>query len=377
VDRFLAAVGELLQRQARLEELHQAAPLWDYHREFGEGLEGMARVVRELRQRTLEIRTTPFRRILERLPPVATELAHSLGKRVSVELSGEEVEVDRAVLDHLDEPLLHLVRNAVDHAIEPPEERRRRDKPEVGRLRLSTSQEGGRVRIQVQDDGGGVDVEEVRRLAVERGLLAKPVAEDLPPERILEMVFEPGLTTRSEVTEVSGRGVGLDAVKRAIEALGGAVRLESTPGEGSRFEIEIPSVVALQRVLVVETEGERVALPASHVEAVLGLAEVVVEGSGPDDFFVWRDEPLPLVDLGPSIGLSPSIPDRTGAVAIVETHGFRLGLRVDRVDTHLEVFLREVPAPLRRISVLGGVSILPDGDPVFLLDVGQIVEELT
>jgi two-component system chemotaxis sensor kinase CheA len=369
-------VGELLQRQARLEALHKAAPLWEYHREFGEGLEGMARAVRELRQHALELRTTPVRRILERFPRVATELAHSLGKRVTVELSGEEAEVDRAVLDHLDEPLLHLLRNAVDHGIETPEERSQAGKPEAGKIQLSVAQAAGRVRIRLEDDGKGIDVERVRKWAVEKGLLVEAVAEDLPPERIVEFAFEPGLTTRSHVTEVSGRGVGLDAAKRAIESLGGTVRAETRPGEGSVFEIELPSVVALQRVLLVEMAGERVALPASRVEAVLSLSEGNVQWTGGDAFFVWREEPLPMLDLGGCLSLSSSSPEGQGAVAVVETQGFRLGLRVDRVSSHLEVFVREVPGSLAPISVLAGVAIAPDGDPVFLLDVGQLVEEL-
>ncbi|MEE8558845.1 MAG: chemotaxis protein CheW [Myxococcota bacterium] len=376
VDRFLAAVGELIQRHARLVALHRASPFWTYHREFGDGLEGMAQVVRELRERALEIRTTPIQRILERLPPMAAELAHALGKRVRVELTGEEVEVDRAVLDHLDGPLLHLVRNSIDHGIEGPVERVQAGKPETGTIRIEAHQEGARVRVTLEDDGAGIDVERLRRLAVDRGLLVQAVAEDLPPERIVELVFEPGLTTRSAVTEVSGRGVGLDAVKRGIESLGGEVRVRSTPGQGSRFEIEVPSVVALQRVLVVGIGDERLALPAANVEAVVRVAEGGIEGIGGDAFFEWRGEPLPLLDLGKRLGVSSSVPEDEGAIAVVETQGFRLGLRIDRATSHLEVFVREVPPPLDSSPILAGVAILPDGDPVFLLEVAQVVEKL-
>ncbi len=337
----------------------------------------MAHVVRELRQRALEIRTTPVRRILERMPRVATELAHALGKRVQVDLAGEEVELDRAVLDHLDEPVLHLVRNAIDHGIEDPEARRRAGKPEVGVIRLSASQAKGGIRIRIEDDGRGIDVEEVRRRAIEQSFLAEAVAEDLPPERILELVFEPGLTTRTEVTPVSGRGVGLDAVKRVVETLGGTIRVESRPGEGSSFEIELVSQVALQRVVVAEIGGERVAFRASRVCAVTGISEGSIEGSGGDAFFTWGDELLPLVELGRWLGLEPSVPEDRGAVVVVETSGFRLGLRVDRVTSHVEVFVREVPPPLASIPVTGGVAILPDGEPVFLIEVAQLVEQLT
>ena len=167
-----------MQRQARLEVLYRDAPAWELHRELREELDGMENVVRELRRRALDIRTTSVRRVLQRLPRTASDIARALGKRARVELLGEEVEVDRAVLDHLDDPLLHLVRNAVDHGIEPPEERVRKGKDPVGTIRLSASQASGRLYVTVEEDGRGIDLEKVRQRAVERGLLAEMVAED-------------------------------------------------------------------------------------------------------------------------------------------------------------------------------------------------------
>jgi two-component system chemotaxis sensor kinase CheA len=375
VDRFLAAVGELMQRQARLETLHRSAPFWAEYREFGEELDGMEHVVRELRRRALDIRTTPVRRVLERLPRVASELARELSKRVRVELAGEKVELDRAVLDHVNEPLLHLLRNAVDHGIETPETRERAGKPPVGCIRVGASRVGGRVRIRLEEDGGGIDVEAVRRKAVERGLLLDAVAEDLPVERICELVFEPGISAREAVSEVSGRGVGLDAVKRTVEGLGGSISVETEPGHGTAFEMDLPSMVALQRVLVLELDGERVALPAVRVESVLGADEGRVEGAAVDAFFVFKDEPIPLLDLAYALGL-PSRPEGGGgSVVVLETQGFRLGLRVDRAVADLEVFVREVPAVLAPLDLVGGVAILPDGVPVFLLEVAALMEE--
>lgn len=374
VDRFLASVGELMQRQARLEALHREAPAWELHREFREELAGMDNAVRELRRRALDIRTTSVRRVLQRLPRTAADLARELGKRVKVELHGEEVEVDRAILDHLDDPLLHLVRNAVDHGIEPPEERERKGKPPVGIIRLSAAQRSGRLHVTVEEDGRGIDLERVRQRAVERGLLAEMVAEDLPPERICELIFEPGISTRDEVTEVSGRGVGMDAVKRTVEGLGGSVTLTNRPGAGTVTEIELPTMVALQRVLVLAVGRERVVLPVGQLLAVLSVAAAQVERAGIDAFFVFKDEPLPLLDLSEHIGLGAA-PAAPGAnVLVFETRGFRFGLLADRALSDLEVFVREVPPPLAEIKALGGVAILPDGQPVFLLEPGSLVE---
>ncbi len=375
VDRVLASVGEIVQRQARLDALHRCVPFWKDRPEFREELACMDDSVRELRRRALDMRTTPVRRILERLPRVAGELARELGKRVRVDLAGDEIEVDRAVLDHLDGPLLHLVRNAVDHGIETPEARRAAGKPEIGVISVRAEGSGGRVRVCLSDDGGGIDAEAVRREAVERGLLLDAVAEDLPLERVCELIFEPGMTTSDEVTEVSGRGVGMDAVKRTIEGLGGTLSVQTEPGVGTTFAMDLPSMVALQRVLVLGTGDQYVALPVSQVECVVAADEGSIEGVGDEAFFVWRDEPLPLLDLPRRFGFECGDSVKGGSVVVVEARGFRLGLRVDRAIEDLEVFVREVPEALTHLKSLGGVAILPDGVPVFLLEVGALVEE--
>jgi two-component system chemotaxis sensor kinase CheA len=376
IDRFLASVGELMQRQARLETLHRGAPMWERQAEVAEELEGMERVARELRRRALDIRTTPVRRVLERLPRVASELARALGKRVEVQLHGDEVEVDRAVLDHLDDSLLHLVRNAVDHGLEAPAKRTLAGKDQIGKIELTAARVAGRLRLRLQDDGAGVDVEGVRRRAVERGMLPEAVVEDLPAERIADLLFEPGMSTKDEVSAISGRGVGLDAVKRQIEALGGTISLSSQPGQGTTFEIDLPSMVALQRVLVLEVGGERLALPAARVESVVDLDEGTVEGTGGEAFFVWKGEPLPLLDLTRHVLGRPAPPTGRGSVVVLELEGFSHGLLVDRVAADHEVFVREVPAALAHRPALAGVAMLNDGEPVFLLEPGMLVGDL-
>lgn len=375
VDRFLAAVGELMQRHAQLETLHRASPFWQFHREFREEIDGMERVIRELRHRALDIRTTPVRRVFERLPRVASELAHALGKRVQVDTFGEEVEVDRAVLDHLDDPLLHLVRNSVDHGIEAPDVREASGKSPVGRIRLASARIGGAVCLRIEDDGRGIDAEKVRRRAVERGLIPELVAEDLPLERIGELLFEPGMSTRDEVSEVSGRGVGLDAVKSRIEALGGTISLSINAQGGVAFDLKLPSMVALQRVLILRLDQERVALPATRVQAVLDVDEGLVERVGGEAFFMWKDEPIPLLDLAERVGLAPVRDRARGNVVLTEANGFQLGLHVDRAVADHEVFVREVPAAFQALKPLGGMAILPDGVPVVLLEPRALVED--
>ena len=374
VDRFLAAVGELMQRQVRLETLYRESPLWDKHQDFGEELVGMERVVRDLRRRALEIRTTPARRVLERVPRVASELARALGKRLVVELSGEEVEVDRAVLDHLDDPLLHLLRNAVDHGLESPAERKKSGKDPVGRIEVTASRVGGRLKLRVSDDGRGIDVESLRKRAVDCGMLPEAVAEDLPRARLEELIFEPGMSTRNEVSEVSGRGVGMDAVKRSITALGGSISVFNKPGQGLAFELDLPSMVALQRVLILDVAGERAALPVVGIEEVIDLSPETVERAGSEAFAMWRDEPIPLLNLAQAIGLGMAVEHPGHNAVLVDVGGFRYGIEVDRALNEQEIFVREVPAAIAERKYLGGVAVLPDGVPVFLLEVGVLAE---
>lgn len=363
-----------MQHQDRLVALHRKAPIWSGQSDFGEELDAMERVVRDLRRRALDVRTTAVRRVLERIPRVAAELARSLEKRVEVTISGDEVEVDRAVLDHIDDALLHLVRNAVDHGIESPAEREQAGKDPIGSICLEATQAAGRLQLRLIDDGAGIDVERVRARAVESGMLPEAVAEDLPAERVIEYLFEPGLSTKDEVSEVSGRGVGMDAVKRQLESLGGQISVTSIPGAGTTMEIDLPSMVALQRVLIAEVQGGRVALPVGSVQAVVALEAGEVEGVGGDAFFVWKDEPLPLIDLNARMGLG-TVEDQRGSVVVLDAQGFRLGVRVERVAASHEVMVREAPDILSAIKPISGVALLADGEPVFLLEPGPLVEE--
>jgi hypothetical protein len=332
-----------MQGHARLEELHRGAPYWDEHGAFADELDQLARVVRELRRHALDIRITPVRRVLERLPRVAQDLARELGKRVRVELHGEEVEVDRAVLDHLDDSLLHLVRNAIDHGLEAEPERRTAGKDPVGTLRLRASRVAGRLQLRLEEDGRGIDVEKVRKRAIERGLLLEMVAEDLPAGRILEFIFEPGISTRDSVSDISGRGVGLDAVKRQVEALGGTIAVESG-GSGTAFLLICPRWSPCSACWCCRSPASGSRCRSRHRSrapprnAVERAGRRVLHAEG-----------------GAAAARRPGAAARSGADARdrrlrdrARARGFKLGLLVDRVIDDLEVFVRE-HRPLREL----------------------------
>ena len=300
LDRFLGTVGEVIlsSRQLRGATDHGA-----HSAEQSEHFDRVERRVNELQRRVLDLRTTPLLRVMENLPRVARQIAESLGKRVDVQLLGTELELDRSILDRLNEPLLHIVRNAVDHGLESVEDRIRAGKTEVGHLVIEARREQNSIVIEVNDDGGGINLDAVRRRAIEAGLLHSNLADDLPDEEIAALIFKPGLSTSESVTDISGRGVGMDAVKATIEALGGAVSLLTTQGQGTTTRLEVPITAAVQRVLLVEVSGERVALPISKVERILEVPAASIEESGGETFTLVDDEPILVLDLARCIEL--------------------------------------------------------------------------
>lgn len=336
----------------------------------------MERVVGDLQRRALALRTAQLRRVLENLPRVAHDIARGLGKQVDVELHGVELELDRSILDRLADPLAHLVRNAVDHGLEAPDARAAAGKSERGTLRIEARPEKDKIRISVQDDGKGIDLDRVRDRAVESGLLVPDLAVDLPPEEIAALVFHPGLSTAEQVSEVSGRGVGMDAVRATIEGLGGHVEIATRPGAGTTTSLVVPVTAAVQRVLLAALGRETVALPIGKVERLLEVQAGEIENAGGESFILIDDEPL--LVLGVARCLNWKRPaalasDRVVSLIIAEVRGERVALQVDRVTGQQQIYVKPVPALFDELRALAGMTALGDGRPVFLLDLNQLV----
>jgi len=336
--------------------------------ELSAGLDAVERRVTELQQRVLDLRTTPLLRVMETLPRAARQLAEQLGKRVEVEQEGTELDLDRSILDRLNEPLLHIVRNAVDHGIESPEAREAAGKDEVGHIKITARRDQDSIVIEVQDDGAGIDLESVRRRAIEAGLLHPGLAEDLPPLEVAALIFEPGISTADRVSAVSGRGVGMDAVKAAIESLGGLVELRTEHGAGTTTSVVVPIAAAIQPVLLCAVSGERVALPITKVERILEVPDHGIECSGPESFVLIDDEPVLVLDLAERLALdSLPAPDSVPLV-VVDVRGEPVAVRVERFLGQQEIYVKPVPDLLCDLRVLAGFTVLGDGSPVFLLD---------
>jgi two-component system chemotaxis sensor kinase CheA len=370
LDRFLGSVGEVILSTS---QLRTAAGGTLANADLAAGFDQVERRVSELQRRVLDLRTTPLQRVMDALPRAARQVAEASGKRVEVEIRGAEHELDRSILDRLSDPLLHLVRNAVDHGLEAPDDRVAAGKDPVGHLLVEARREKDAIVIEVRDDGAGIDLASVRARAIEAGALHPDLAEDLPPDEIAEFVFRPGLSTARSVSDISGRGVGMDAVRATIESLGGAVELRTGNAVGTAMTLIVPITAAVQRVLLVRVGDERAALPIVKVERILELEAGIVERSGSECFALIDDEPLPVIELCERFAAEPSGDPDLALLVIADLRGERVGLRVDRFEGQQEIYVKPVPELLTSVKLLAGLTVLGDGSPVFLLDLNHLV----
>jgi two-component system chemotaxis sensor kinase CheA len=370
LDRFLSTVGEVILNTSQVRTVSQEET--SQNTGLSEGLDRMERVVGELQRRALELRTTPLLRILEPLPRAARDVAQLAGVRVEVELRGAELELDRSILDRLSDPLVHLLRNAVDHGIEPPDERTAGGKPAVGHVVVEARREKDSIRISISDDGAGIDLEAVRRRAIERGVLHPDLAADLTPGQVAVLVFEPGLSTAETISEVSGRGVGMDAVRSTHESLGGSVEIATERGRGTTTTLVVPITAAVQRVLLLGVGAETVAIPISKVERIEECATASIERSGTEAFVLLDDELVPVLDLGARISQPGAEPGPLTHLVLTEVRGERVALSAERVAGQQQIYVKPLPDLLRGARALAGLTILGDGRPIFLLDPNQI-----
>jgi two-component system chemotaxis sensor kinase CheA len=372
LDRFLSTVGEVILTSSQLRTTagdNAGAP----GAHWSEGLDRMDRVVGELQRRALELRTTPLLRIVEPLPRMAREIARQAGKSVEVELIGAELELDRSILDRLSDPLVHLVRNAVDHGLETSERRIAAGKRETGRVTIEARRAKDSIRISVCDDGAGLDLDALRTRAVKAGLVQATLADDLPPDQIAAFVFRSGLSTAESVSEISGRGVGMDAVRATIESLGGQVQLETTRGAGTTTTLIVPITAAVQRVLLVGLASETIAIPIAKVERIFEVPAADLERSTSEEFALVEDEPIPVLPLEALLGLGDGDFDAPSATLVIaEVRGERVALRVGRVVGQQQIYVKPLPDLLSGIRALAGLTILGDGRPVFLVDLNQL-----
>lgn len=336
------------------------------------GLDRMDRAVGDLQRRALDLRTTPLQRIVAPLPRMAREIAQRAGKRVDVELRNAEIELDRSILDRLSDPLVHIFRNAVDHGIEVPEVRLAAGKPEAGTIAVDARREKDVIHIAVSDDGAGLDLERLRSRAVKAGVVMADLAEDLPPDELAGLIFHPGLSTADAVSDVSGRGVGMDAVRATVESLGGRVDVRTERGGGTTMTLVVPITAAVQRVLLLGVGRDIVAVPISKVERIVELPSEQIERSGNDAFVLVDDDPLPVIDLAARLALPGAAPPPVAVLVLADIRGEVMALHADAIVGQQQIYVKPLPDLLATRRVLAGLTLLGEGRPVFLLDLNQL-----
>ncbi|MBL8669604.1 MAG: chemotaxis protein CheA [Alphaproteobacteria bacterium] len=377
IDRLVNMVGEILITQAMLSQ-QVAAVQGDVVPELAAGLSQMAAHARELQENVMSIRAQPVKSVFQRMPRLVRELSAQLGKEARVLMSGEDTEVDKTVIEQLSDPLVHMVRNALDHGIEMPDARVTAGKPRTGTILLSARHRGGRIVIEVEDDGAGIDRRRVLEKCVARGLVAPGAAPS--DEEIDNFIFLPGFSTASKVSDISGRGVGMDVVKRNIQALGGRVHIDSKPGRGSRFTLSLPLTLAVLDGMIVTLGVERYIVPlASIVESLRPLPRDVARLAGSGRVMALRGEYIRLVYLAQVFGCADAVNDPCrGLVVVAEVeNGLKVGLVVDEILGQQQVVIKSLETNYRQIDGISAATILGDGRVALILDLaglGRVAE---
>jgi two-component system chemotaxis sensor kinase CheA len=318
----------------------------------------------------MRIRLVPVGEVFERLRFAARDSIRESGKRVGLVLHGQSTEIDKVIVDRMLEPLLHLVRNAVSHGIERPDERRERGKPEEGTLTLRASASGDRIRLRVEDDGAGIDVERVARRARERGLLAAD--EALTADGLLDVLWAPGFSTRDEADRTSGRGVGMDVVRAAVRALAGELTVETASGAGTAFTIDLPLSLMIVDALLVDVSGQQMAVPQPALREIVQIASSSVVSFENNDAVSYRDGVLPIVHLAPLFGFPDSRPERC-YLLVVGSDAAPIGLRVDRLIGLREIVVHPVADRLVAMPGISGATDLGNGRVSLILDVAAVL----
>jgi two-component system chemotaxis sensor kinase CheA len=368
VDQLVDLVGELATTHAMLAQIVNGLTP-ERGTRLQEVVTQIDRQVRELHEGIMAVRMVSVRTLFSRFPRLVRDLATATGKPVTLDMAGEDTELDKTVIEMVADPLTHLVRNAIDHGIETPEVRRAAGKPDVGKVRIAAYQQGGHVYIEVSDDGGGLDRDRIVAKAVESGLLAG--AEALSDEDVLGLIMRPGFSTAAAVTHLSGRGVGMDVVKRNVETLGGSLTLRSTRGQGTTLRIELPLTLAMLDGQVLQVGEQALILPLVAItESVRPTAGSVHAVADRTEVVVVRGATLPLVRLHRLFDVEPLSEDPTRGIAVIVEHEQRrAALLVDALAGQQQIVVKSLDTGFGKPDGMAAATILGDGRVALILDV--------
>ena len=371
IDRLIDLVGELVIGHSMLRREHEVR-MSDSVDTLALGLANVERNLRDLQDAALAIRMIPIAFVFDRFPRMARDLAHKLGKKVELTMTGEATELDKALIEKVTDPLTHLIRNAIDHGIETPEVRAAAGKPESGKVTLRANHQGGSIVIEVIDDGRGLPRENILAIARERGIA---VSDSMSDSQVWQIIFEPGFSTSKQVTDISGRGVGMDVVRRNIHEMGGRVEVRTTPNAGTRISIKLPLTLAILEGMSVRAGEEIYIIPLTHItESLQPTAASVSTVSGRGRVVAVRGEYLPVVSLADAFKLPGDAQRRDeGILVILEAEGGKTALLVDELVGQHQVVIKSLETNYRRVPGVSGATIMGDGRVALILDVSYIV----
>ncbi|WP_240376758.1 chemotaxis protein CheA [Bacillus piscicola] len=368
IDQLMRSFEELLIYRGRLEQLAKESD----NKENIETLEKMTRVSNDLQNLILSMRMVPVERVFNRFPRMVRSLAQEMGKHINLKITGADTELDRTVVDQIGDPLVHLIRNSVDHGLELPDVRLERNKPATGVIQLRAYHSGNHVMIEIEDDGAGIDRDKVVQKAVSSGLISKEEGEQLPNSEVYDLLFSSGLSTADQISNVSGRGVGLDVVKTTIESLGGAITVTSTPGEGSLFTIELPLTLSIILALLVKVEEETYAISLSSIKETTIIPKSSIRKVHEQKVVNFRDSVIPIISLRETFGFPEEEQEECPAV-IVQKGDKQAALLVDSLIGQEEIVIKSLGEFLTNVFAISGATILGDGKVALIIDSNALV----
>ncbi|MCX7984324.1 MAG: chemotaxis protein CheA [Bacteroidetes bacterium] len=378
LDVLMNLVGELVLGRNRLAQIaHQLTEELDsssLSRELAETSSHIDFITTELQMAVMKTRMVPISKVFNKLPRLVRELSKEMKKDIELEISGEETELDKSLIEELNDPLIHLLRNAVDHGIESPEERLAIGKPQTGTVSVKAYQEGNHIVIHIADDGRGMDPQKLKAKAIEKGLISQEIAEEMSDGEAYNLIFLPGFSTAKVVTNVSGRGVGMDVVRTHVERLKGTIHVTSEVGKGTAFSIKLPLTLAIIQALLVESCGEIFSIPLDSVIEVVRVRDSEIDLVGGNEVIRLRDTVLPLTRLSSVLGsINGHSKSEWKYIVVLGVADHRLGVIVDALLGQKEVVIKSISEYLGTVRGIAGSTILGDGRVIMIVDVAELI----
>ena len=371
LDTLMNLMGELVINKVRLEQIGQTHRLAD----LMETLEQMDRVTGDLQNIVMKVRMVPVSAVFNRFPRMVRDVSKELGKEINLTIEGEETELDRTVIDEIGDPIMHLLRNSLDHGVESPDKREAKGKPRTGEVGLIARHEGNNVVIMITDDGAGIDADKIRKKAVEKGMISQSEADSLDDADAVRLIFLPGFSTAEKITDISGRGVGMDVVRSKIEALSGHVDVETHIDEGSVFKIKLPLTLAIIQAMLVRVQEEMYAIPLTSIDSTINIEPSDIQTVQNKEVIVLRGEIIPIIRMEEALQVPHTKDSDEHFVVVVHAGEAKAGIVVDNLIGQQEIVIKTLGNLFAGLKLFGGATVLGDGRVALILDVATMIQQ--